>query len=215
MEERSSTIGDPIDNSQLSRFEKGKAYPSFDKLRVLARIFNVSVQNFSDIIDLEQFDALKPPVAPPDALMQAGWEAYDHGEYGRSYVTFEQALECAGNDTSDPGRATPDGDSLKARQLAMAESEAHAPRPALSRRKISIGPFRSPTSSASRDLYLASVTARGARACKRRGRPRHTGPVLSMIANVPRADGEYEEASNSEGPCVIEQLRSGTRCATI
>src|SRR5206468_3351583 len=91
VEERSSAIGEPIDNSQLSRFEKGKAYPSFDKLRVLARIFNVSVQNFSDIIDLQQFEPLKPSPAPFDRLVQAGWEAVDHGRYGEAYVTFEQA----------------------------------------------------------------------------------------------------------------------------
>src|SRR6185369_4443353 len=70
VEERSSAIGEPIDNSQLSRFEKGKAYPSFDKLRVLARIFNVSVQNFSDIIDLEKFDAIRPEGAPFEDLVR-------------------------------------------------------------------------------------------------------------------------------------------------
>src|SRR5262245_31524063 len=95
VEERSSAIGEPIDNSQLSRFEKGKAYPSFDKLRVLARIFNVSVQNFSDIIDLEKFEAIRPADAPFDELVRAGWAAIDHGEYGRAYVTFEQAYESA------------------------------------------------------------------------------------------------------------------------
>ena len=59
VEEHSMDMGEPIDNSQLSRFEKGKAIPSFEKLRALARIFNVSVQNFSDILDLEEFEGFK------------------------------------------------------------------------------------------------------------------------------------------------------------
>ena len=44
VEEQAMAFGEAIDNSQLSRFEKGKAVPSFDKLRALARVFNVPVQ---------------------------------------------------------------------------------------------------------------------------------------------------------------------------
>ena len=36
VEERARAEGGEIDNSQLSRYEKGICYPSFDKLRVLA-----------------------------------------------------------------------------------------------------------------------------------------------------------------------------------
>src|SRR5262245_61129825 len=60
VEEQAVALGEAIDNSQLSRFEKGKAVPSFEKLRALARVFNVPVQNFSDVLDLEEFQALKP-----------------------------------------------------------------------------------------------------------------------------------------------------------
>src|SRR5881296_1300747 len=130
VEERSSAIGEPIDNSQLSRFEKGKAYPSFDKLRVLARVFNVSVQNFSDIIDLEQFEALRPAPAPFEALVQAGWDAFDQGEYGRAYVTFERAYESAYVSTNG-SMSEPAAEARllmavalkKLGKLAMAESE--------------------------------------------------------------------------------------------
>ena len=48
VEERARAEGGEIDNSQLSRYEKGICYPSFDKLRVLASVFNVSVQSFSE-----------------------------------------------------------------------------------------------------------------------------------------------------------------------
>ena len=42
----------------MSRYEKGVCYPSFDKLRILASIFNVSVQAFSDVIDQSRADDL-------------------------------------------------------------------------------------------------------------------------------------------------------------
>ena len=60
VEERARAEGGEIDNSQLSRYEKGICYPSFDKLRVLASVFNVSIQSFSDVVDLEIFEELKP-----------------------------------------------------------------------------------------------------------------------------------------------------------
>ena len=60
VEEHAVSLGEAIDNSQLSRFEKGKAVPSFEKLRALARVFNVPVQSFSDVLDLEEYQQLKP-----------------------------------------------------------------------------------------------------------------------------------------------------------
>jgi tetratricopeptide (TPR) repeat protein len=93
VEEQSEELGSSIDNSQLSRFEKGKAAPSFDKLRVLARVFNVPVQAFSDVLDLQQYDALKPAGQEPEALFQSGREAYRRGDYGHSYVIFERLAE--------------------------------------------------------------------------------------------------------------------------
>jgi tetratricopeptide (TPR) repeat protein len=95
VEEKSATFGEAIDNSQLSRFEKGKALPSFDKLRALARIFNVSVQNFADVLDLERYEADKPASGGFDELLSAGAESFARGEHGRAFVTFERALEVA------------------------------------------------------------------------------------------------------------------------
>lgn len=95
VEEKSATFGEPIDNSQLSRFEKGKALPSFDKLRALARVFNVSVQNFADVLDLEQYEAEKPASGDFEDLLSAGAESFARGEHGRAFVTFERALEVA------------------------------------------------------------------------------------------------------------------------
>lgn len=95
VEQQSQALGEPIDNSQLSRFEKGKAVPSFEKLRALARIFNVTVQNFSDVLDLEEFSAYRPQGADYEALMRSGDDAFSRGDHGKAFVIYERALEIA------------------------------------------------------------------------------------------------------------------------
>ena len=105
VEERALAFGETIDNSQLSRFEKGKAVPSFEKLRALARVFNVSVQNFSDILDLEQYEVHKPDSDDFNSLLNLGASLVARGEHGRAFVTFERALEVA-EDSGVPAKGT-------------------------------------------------------------------------------------------------------------
>ena len=93
VEERARAEGGEIDNSQLSRYEKGICYPSFDKLRVLAGVFNISVQAFSDVVDLEAFDEFKPVDGEPEALLEQGHSALRTGDVGLAFATYEAALE--------------------------------------------------------------------------------------------------------------------------
>jgi tetratricopeptide (TPR) repeat protein len=93
VEERARAEGGEIDNSQLSRYEKGICYPSFDKLRVLANVFNVSIQSFSDIVDLEEYEALKPETGVPSDLVDQGVSAMKDGDNGRAFALFERAIE--------------------------------------------------------------------------------------------------------------------------
>lgn len=93
VEEKARQRGGDIDNSQLSRYEKGVCYPSFDKLRILATIFNVSIQSFSDVVDLESFEALKPSNGEPEQLLLQGNEEYRLGSYGQAYAIYERTIE--------------------------------------------------------------------------------------------------------------------------
>lgn len=95
VEQRANALGEAIDNSQLSRFEKGRAVPSFDKLRALGRVFNVPVQNFSDVLDLEEYQHLRPARDDYDALIKQGAAWLARGEHGRAFVTYERAAEVA------------------------------------------------------------------------------------------------------------------------
>ncbi len=95
VEERSLAMGEAIDNSQLSRFEKGKAVPSFDKLRALARVFNVPVQNFSDVLDLEELEALDDEAQDYESLIRSGAAHVAHGEHAKAFVAYERAVELA------------------------------------------------------------------------------------------------------------------------
>jgi tetratricopeptide (TPR) repeat protein len=93
VEERAKAEGGEIDNSQLSRYEKGICYPSFDKLRVLANVFNVSVQAFSDVVDLEACESLKPMDGEPGALVKEGNEALKSGMYSQAFAYYDFALD--------------------------------------------------------------------------------------------------------------------------
>ena len=116
VEERATALGESIDNSQLSRFEKGKAVPSFDKLRALARVFNVPVQNFSDVLDLEEYRDLCPDLNDYEPLIKVATEAQAQGDHGAAFATYERALELA--------EAEPDGEQragrVAAARIAMA-----------------------------------------------------------------------------------------------
>lgn len=207
VEERAVAIGEPIDNSQLSRFEKGKAYPSFDKLRVLARIFNVSVQNFSDIIDLEQFEPQRPTTAPFADLVAAGWKALDQGEYGRAYVTFERACEVAldeahglQSDNIQEARFLMSVSLKKLGKLSMAESELRQ----LMRERRRLSPrlrIRGLLQLAlvqreQGDLYLASVSARECLGLASDAGDLDTqASILNMLGNVHNDEEEFEEAA--------------------
>ncbi|MEE8112538.1 MAG: helix-turn-helix transcriptional regulator [Acidobacteriota bacterium] len=93
VEERAREEGGEIDNSQLSRYEKGRCYPSFDKLRILSAIFNVPIQAFSDVMDLEKYDCFKPESTDFQLLREEGNAEMRRGNFGRAYVIFEKCME--------------------------------------------------------------------------------------------------------------------------
>jgi tetratricopeptide (TPR) repeat protein len=93
VEERAKAEGGEIDNSQLSRYEKGICYPSFDKLRVLASVFNVSVQAFSDVVDLESCEVSKSAESEPKALVDQGNAALKAGNYRQAFAYYDFALD--------------------------------------------------------------------------------------------------------------------------
>lgn len=104
VEERARAEGGEIDNSQLSRYEKGICYPSFDKLRVLANVFNVSVQAFSDVVDLESFEALEPAASDPVELTEEGNAALHRGETGRAFASYEKSVRILQRAPANPAR---------------------------------------------------------------------------------------------------------------
>src|SRR5262245_27940599 len=112
VEEKARHSGGDIDNSQLSRYEKGICYPSFDKLRVLASVFNVSIQSFSDIIDLESHDADAPVYTDPELALKDGQEELRLGSFGKAYSCFERAIDLI---EQERGEAGPDERLGKAR----------------------------------------------------------------------------------------------------
>lgn len=157
VEERARAVGGEIDNSQLSRYEKGVCFPSFDKLRVLASVFNVSVQAFSDVCDLEELQVALPPSGDASTLVDDGIAALRAGDAGAAFVRFERAIEIL--------RESPDGPGVRAKiaqtrideaaalvrlgKIALAEQEL--------RTALREGPGLDPTTVARALLALANV----------------------------------------------------------
>jgi tetratricopeptide (TPR) repeat protein len=104
VEERARAVGGEIDNSQLSRYEKGICYPSFDKLRVLASVFNVPIQAFSDVVDLEAYESLKPAGGRPQDLVARAEAAMREGDTGLAFACFERAIELLEEEPQSPDR---------------------------------------------------------------------------------------------------------------
>jgi len=208
VEERALALGESIDNSQLSRFEKGKAVPSFDKLRALARIFNVPVQNFSDVLDLEEFEPFKPAGGTFEDLLRAGKELFEKGEHGRAFVTYERALEIAEeSDGADRTRAVEArwrmATALKALgKLAMAEHELReilrAPAEAGARSRMHALLQIAYLYREFGDLYLATVLARECLALARDQADRAVeAGVLNTLGNIAHDQGRFEDALES------------------
>lgn len=210
VEERATAIGESIDNSQLSRFEKGKAIPSFDKLRALARIFNVPVQNFSDVLDLQEYERFKPSESDFEALLHSGREWFERGEHGRAFVTFERALEIALDAGDDSRNADREADArwrmataLKALgKLAMAEHELRqilrtrnelAPRTRM-RALLQLAYLYREYG----DFYLAEVLARECLTLARAHDDDATAAgVLNTLGNIAHDEGRFPEALES------------------
>ena len=93
VEEKAKAGGGEIDNSQLSRYERGKCYPSFDKLCVLANIFNVPIQNFSELLTIENLEPFEPAAeATYENLGAEANRAWEQGDFARAYSIYETAL---------------------------------------------------------------------------------------------------------------------------
>lgn len=93
VEEKARAEGGEIDNSQLSRYERGICYPSFDKLCLLANIFNVSIQNFSDLLELERVEEFEAgDGATYDSLRAEANREWEGGNFAKAYAVYEKAL---------------------------------------------------------------------------------------------------------------------------
>jgi len=222
VEERAMSMGEAIDNSQLSRFEKGKAIPSFEKLRALARVFNVPVQNFSDVLDLEEYQYLKPETTDYDGLVRAGAEWMARGEHGRAFVTYERALEVA-QECADPDRMEELAAEARSRmavalkalgKLYMTEREL---REILKRRNGLNSATRRRTllqlSYLYRelgDLYLASVLAKESLDLARREGDRLAeAGVLNTLGNIEHDENRPESARDHYGEALAILEESG------
>ena len=233
VEERARAEGGEIDNSQLSRYEKGICYPSFDKLRVLASVFNVSIQAFSDVVDLEEFEELKPDSADAGQIIEWGISEMKAGNTGQAFACFERALELllaspeqdGRNELIAKARISQAGALSRLGKLSLAEHELRSAlrhpdqlRPTLQTRALlALANIHADQG----DLVLAELEAERAHAYAERerltdlaARALHTlGRVLHERHSFEQAISRYREAAAHYRECEgrYEEIRVRTQ----
>jgi len=208
VEDKAKTGGGEIDNSQLSRYERGKCYPSFDKLCLLANIFNVPIQNFSDVLDLERVEAYEPaqPATYEDIKAEAARE-WDQGNYARAYAIYETALArledgaegAVDQETLARARFNLARTLLRMGKISLAETELRL----ILRRHREISPVTevavlgalADSHEDKGDRYLALLESEKALALARAaGNAEYEGYALHRIGRLHFLDGEYDKA---------------------
>jgi tetratricopeptide (TPR) repeat protein len=230
VEEQAFTLGESIDNSQLSRFEKGKAVPSFDKLRALARIFNIPVQSFSDVLDLEEFAGYVPETTDYKELISYGSALVSKGDFSRAFVCYEKSLRIA-ESTVDPEKQEFRQAESRWRmattlkrlgKLSMAEREL---------RELLKNSGRLDIKTRTRailqlsylyrelgELFLSSVMGREALELARKSGDAQTeAGVLNTLANIAHAEGEFAKAIDQYESCLtaMESLGGNREMSVI
>lgn len=106
VEALASELGGTIDNSRLSRVEKGRESPTLRILICLGRIYQVPVQYFSEIADVEPFDPSGDAAESYDGLMESGLELYRISRPRRALRDFA----CARNIAQESDGVAPAGE---------------------------------------------------------------------------------------------------------
>jgi transcriptional regulator with XRE-family HTH domain len=211
VEDKAKAEGGEIDNSQLSRYERGKCYPSFDKLCLLASIFNVPIQNFSDLLDLERVEEFQPPDgAGYEEMKAAANQAYEQGSFAQAYSIYERALahlEEGREGTVDPdtlarARYNLARSLLRLGKISLAETELRL----ILRRHRDISPATmslvllclAATHDERGDRYLALLEADKSLALAREiGNPEFEGYAQHCLARTHFLQGDYSRAMES------------------
>jgi transcriptional regulator with XRE-family HTH domain len=211
VEDKARAEGGEIDNSQLSRYERGRCYPSFDKLCLLANIFNVPIQNFSDVLDLERLEPVQPdPAADYESLRAEANREWEQGNFARAYATYEIALARleeglegdVDQDTLARARFNLARTLLRMGKVSLAETELRL----ILRRYSEVSPATmalvllclAAVHDEKGDRYLSLLEAEKSLAIAREiGHAEYEGYALHCIARTHFVQGDFERAMES------------------
>jgi len=207
VQERVRAEGGEIDNSQLCRYEKGLCYPSFDRVRLLASVFNVSIQSFADVLDLDSFERHTGDESDASELIEDGRRLMRQGEPGEAFVRFERALELLDAGSPEQQRDALIGDVrvhlarslIRLGKFALAETELRAAlrngnrlAPEIRVRAL-LGLAH--IHAAAGERFFAEIEAQGARRLAlQKGMHRYAAMALQITARILADRGKHEKA---------------------
>ncbi len=224
VEDKARSEGGEIDNSQLSRYERGKCYPSFDKLCLLANIFNVPIQNFSEVLDLDRVEEFLPhqEATYEDLKFEANRE-WEQGNFARAYAIYETALARledrpegeVDQETLARARFNLVRTLLRMGKISLAETELRL----ILRRHKEISPITTTAvlgcladaHDEKGDRYLALLEAeKGLAIARAIGNTEYVGYGLHRIGRLNFAQGDYELAMQNfrEARALLEGIAS-------
>ncbi len=98
VQERSKSYREKVNFDYLSRVERGVLLPSLPKLLTLARVYKISPSIFFDLIEIEEYEKLKPNITDYKECKVYGINCANHGDLDKAIGAFNKCLDIISED---------------------------------------------------------------------------------------------------------------------
>ncbi len=93
VQEKSKSYREKVNFDYLSRVERGMLLPSLPKLLTLARVYKISPSIFFDLIEIEEYQKVKPDIDDYEDCKTYGINCANHGELEKAIGSFSKCLD--------------------------------------------------------------------------------------------------------------------------
>lgn len=100
VQEKSKGYREKVNFDYLSRVERGVLLPSLPKLLTLARVYKISPSIFFDLIEIEEYEKLKPDINDYKECKTYGINCAIHGDLNKAIGAFSKCFNIVSEDKS-------------------------------------------------------------------------------------------------------------------
>jgi tetratricopeptide (TPR) repeat protein len=98
VQEKSKRYREKVNLDYLSRVERGTLFPSLPKLLTLARVYKLSPAIFFDLIEIEEYQKVKPDLDDFEECNAYGINCANHGELDKAIGAFSKCVDLISKD---------------------------------------------------------------------------------------------------------------------